>query len=309
MHYADLRLRVQFRTGGRLPTFRGPTIRGALGYTLKRVVCHVRSRACAQCFLRTRCAYPLVFEGVAPANRTYLRKYPHIPQPFVLVVDGHAARDVRPDDRYEFALRLFGPAIELHPFILMALVESGRSGLGRDRLQFEVVSVDDGARELFRGGEAPETNPPNPSTIAPVSAAGPTGGRFRLRFETPVRLRTDGRLNTRPTLAAVVRAAIRRIRVLNHFYGNGALLPEDCGPLVEEAAEAACRCDRLRWMRFQRFSTRQQRTMTLGGAVGELPLERISPALAGLLHVASIVHVGKATSFGFGRITLEPGAP
>lgn len=309
MLYADLRLQLRFRTGGRLPGFRGPTIRGALGYMLKRVVCHVRDRPCAECFLRARCAYPVVFEGVAPAGRALMRKYPNIPQPFVLVLDGRTDRDVRAGDNHAFAIRLFGPAIEMHPFVLLAMIECGRTGLGRDRLEFDVVTVDDGANVLYRAAEDHEIRPPEPRRIelAPVVETG--RAKLRLRFETPVRIRTDGLVNTRPTLAPVVRAAIRRIHVLSHFYGDGPILPGDSGPLIEEAAAATCSVNTLHWVHFDRFSTRQQRTMTLGGVVGELQLEGISPALAGLLRVATITHVGKATSFGFGRITCETGEP
>ncbi len=307
--YADLRLQLRFRTGGRLPAFRGPTLRGALGYVLKRVVCHVRGRPCGECFLRARCAYPVVFEGVAPPGRAVMRKYPNIPQPFVLVLDAQNDRDVRPNDEYAFTIRLFGPAIELHPFVLMAMIECGRTGLGRDRLAFDVVAVDDGAKVLYRAGEEHEIHPPEARRVAPVAECGNGRGGLRLRFETPVRIRTDGLLNTQPTLAPVVRAAVRRIAVLSHFYGDGPVLPENSGALIEEAAAAICAVNSLRWVHFDRFSTRQQRTMTLGGVVGELQLENISPGLAALLRVATITHVGKATSFGFGRISCDPGEP
>ncbi len=39
--HAAMHFRVRALSAGTMPPFPGPTIRGALGYTLKRVVCHV----------------------------------------------------------------------------------------------------------------------------------------------------------------------------------------------------------------------------------------------------------------------------
>ena len=221
--FADLVFDVEFLANGHLPRFRGVTLRGAFGHTLKRLVCHVNHRDCSKCLLRRRCAYPVVFEGVPPENRQILRKYPNVPQPFVIWVDRGNPTVVAAGDRYRFGLRLFGSAIEFYPYVAFAVMEMGGRGIGRDRIPFRVEYIFDGQKMLHREGAVGELHQPHVQSIGgPFVADGPTGRVVLIRFMTPVRLRTEGKMDHSPDLAAVVRTALRRLRVLTYFYGNGA---------------------------------------------------------------------------------------
>lgn len=303
--YADLQMGICFRTRGRLPAYRGTTLRGALGYCLKHVVCHVGKRSCDTCFLRSRCAYPAVFEGLAPLGRTVMTKYPYVPQPFVLEIGDREPTEIAPGVEYQFAVRLFGPAIEFYPYVVLALMEAGQQGLGRDRVQFEVRFVDDGERRIFCATNQAEILPPAVRRL-PVAAEGTRDrGIMRMNCVTPLRIRTDGRVNTTPDLAAVIRNAVRRLRMLTHFYGDGDGFSEDVGLLLAAAARANVIERALRCVAIERYSTRQRRAMSLTGTVGHLIFETDSEALKTLLRQAVICHVGKATSFGFGRIELK----
>jgi hypothetical protein len=67
--HSEVVIEVAFTGAGRLPPFRGATVRGGLGYQLKKTVCHVHNNSCSECIMRQRCAYSYVFEGVAPPDR------------------------------------------------------------------------------------------------------------------------------------------------------------------------------------------------------------------------------------------------
>jgi hypothetical protein len=75
--YVELGFMARLKSPGWfLPPFLGATLRGALGYILKQTVCQVDHGDCDRCLLKTACAYPIIFEGVPPAERTVMRKYP-----------------------------------------------------------------------------------------------------------------------------------------------------------------------------------------------------------------------------------------
>jgi hypothetical protein len=302
----DLVFQIQFRGAGTLPSYRGVTLRGAFGHVLKQVVCHIHHSDCSRCILRTRCAYPAVFEGVPPPDRTFMRKYPFIPQPFVLRVQLNEPRVVRSDDPYEFGIRLFGPAIEFAPYVVFAVMEMGRRGIGRDRIPFDVISITDGFSRIYRHGAEGNLAMPRPQLVDVISPG--TGGRpveLTVQFLTPVRLRIEGSTNREPDLVAVLKAALRRLRVLSHFYGDAEVAPNNTGHLFASAAEAATVDSELRLHEIPRYSTRQRRQMLIEGYVGHAHYMLSDSALLPVLMAGQECHIGKATSFGLGRIACE----
>lgn len=302
LRFADLNFDAQFRSDGILPSFRGTTLRGAFGFMLKKTMCHITGQRCQDCILQTRCAYPVVFEGVPPEDRTFMRKYAAIPQPLVLNVDCPTPTAVRAGQPLRFGVRLLGPAADLFPFVVYAVLRMGEAGLGRDRVPFEIRSVSDGLEEVYQKGDhgirAPRVRcvgiqgKPCPAT------------RVRLQMHTPLRVRVDGHLTPTLSVQALLRAAIRRFRILTYFYGQPDG-PSDLSSLFAQADAARIVEDHLGWMDLCRFSSRQREPMKLGGVVGHLVLDLPPGQLLEWFRVAEAVHLGKATSFGFGRIACE----
>lgn len=60
----------------------GVTLRGALGLTLRRLVCHDLALDCAGCDLRASCAYPALFDPGARDDAPRSDASP-IPRPLV----------------------------------------------------------------------------------------------------------------------------------------------------------------------------------------------------------------------------------
>ena len=55
----------------------------------------------------------------------------------------------------------------------------------------------------------------------------------------------------------------------------------------------------------KRFSNRKESAMFLKGIVGEIDLADISDEMLELLLAGELIHIGKNTSFGFGRFILK----
>ncbi len=52
----------RFTSKARLPDYLGSTLRGALGWALKKTSCALRRQQCPTCLLREQCAYAWIFE-------------------------------------------------------------------------------------------------------------------------------------------------------------------------------------------------------------------------------------------------------
>lgn len=74
---------------------------------------------------------------------------------------------------------------------------------------------------------------------------------------------------------------------------------------LAEAAEGVALASHLTWRDWARYSNRQDRRMSLGGVVGEIRLSNVPFAFTALAACATLAHVGKNSTFGLGRVSLE----
>ncbi|MCB9852816.1 MAG: CRISPR system precrRNA processing endoribonuclease RAMP protein Cas6 [Phycisphaerales bacterium] len=235
-----------------------------------------------------------------------MRKYPSIPQPMVVRVSDLDPRKLNVDETLDFGFRLFGGAIDFFPYLVYSVARIGEMGLGADDFRFEILSVSDGDKVIYQPDQRDQLLEPlrrqiyvveEPETHAPSDLS--------LRLLTPLRLRSNGRINQSPTLIEILKAALRRLRIMSHFYGDKELCPENVGALLDEASSATPIHQNLRAISVHRTSTRQNRKMALNAVVGSVDYQLASTRLVPWLRAASECHIGKAASFGFGRVVCE----
>ncbi|MFH0946525.1 MAG: CRISPR system precrRNA processing endoribonuclease RAMP protein Cas6 [Planctomycetota bacterium] len=154
-------------------------------------------------------------------------------------------------------------------------------------------------------GDPPALVRSHQEAVCPVSSCLPAPGleRLELRFDTPLRLLRNGRLEEEVPFHVLVRALLRRASSLLEFH-EGIDLDLDFKGLIEEAERVEqIRSDLTRTDRV-RFSARQQRTMNLVGVRGSVAysgqLDRFRPLLA----LGLALGVGKGTTFGLGRMRM-----
>ncbi|GGG15801.1 hypothetical protein GCM10010964_00120 [Caldovatus sediminis] len=263
----------------------GSAWRGAFGHALKRMVCAMRLRPCEGCPLAGVCIHPAFFgaDSAAEAGR-----------PYILCPD-RAPRDglIRPGQAFRVRLTLLPSAESAAAYAVRALLEAAAAGVSARRVPLDCRAIADAGtgQPIDPGGSLP---PPEAIHCPPPPA------RVRLRMTTPLRIRLGGDLLTGRTLLPghLVGAALRRLRILG--------LP--ASPALADAARAEAATlrfeqPRLGWVETTRFSSRQNSAMQMGGIVGEalLDLERARHVWP-LLWAASVLHLGKGASMGFGRI-------
>jgi len=118
-------------TEARLPGYLGSTLRGSLGWALKKTSCALRRRQCDECLLREQCAYAWTFETQsykAGDGRMVTR-----PHPFVLQPGENTEGERQPGETFSFSLLLIDRAVDLLPQIVYSVQLMGESGIGSGR--------------------------------------------------------------------------------------------------------------------------------------------------------------------------------
>lgn len=302
MHVLELRFFAEL-DGQRndLPPFLGATLRGALGYLLKEAVCQVKNTPCQACYLKNVCPYVAVFEGQAPEGRDILKKYPNIPQPFVLVLPSTLSVDCSPT-HLEWGVRLFGPAIRNWPYIVHAFRMIGERGLGSKKVKYQLAYITDAhsGKQIWD----PNTDTWNEPEICELngSAASTFDSEvsvIKWTFHTPVNIKTTGEVSG----IDIVLSGYRRHKIIQHFYGQNQSAVSDREFIDSNKFQTVNAA--LRPFRLNRFSGRQQQQMSLHGLVGEITIAGPWAATGSWIHQIPVLHLGKSTSFGFGKVTWE----
>jgi hypothetical protein len=309
-----LRLRHRLRAVGRaeLPPFKGSLLRGAFGHALRRSVCLMGpEQPCATCRLRQVCAYTRLFETFLEGEPPpFLRGLETSPRPYVFE-PGTEARVFEPGDPLEFDLLLFGQALDLQAYALLAVERMAAAGLGRQRFPFELARVEaqepSGSwRTVLDNGRPAGSGPSGSSALGPcLPPAELQATRARLHFLTPTRLKVNHRLAPAVDFRSLLFLLLRRTLEIAHCHVPGAQPDWNLRPLLQQADAVRVADSRLTWRDLERYSNRQKQKTPLGGFTGTLDLEGDLAPFAAPLRTAEVLHVGKGATFGLGRVRVE----
>lgn len=303
------RLRLEPRGTLEMPARnKGNVIRGGLGSTFRRLVCHAGCREPEICELRAVCPYVAVFNPFVPAGSEKISKNRDIPRPFVIKPPLETKQAYGSNEVLSFDLVVVGKAVDYLPYFIVTFKELSRVGLGRGRTPCELVSVESismngGAGAVFdRADNMVRPAADNISWQDLVNGASPT--LLKLNFLTPTSLRANGRIVRRPTFSDVIRRLRDRISALSYFY-CGEALNVDFKGLGEDAAKVAVAKDNTHWVESSRYSRRREVAHDLSGFIGTVLFEgEIGPFLP-YLTLGEYLHVGKNAVFGNGWFRIE----
>ncbi|MCG2749687.1 MAG: CRISPR system precrRNA processing endoribonuclease RAMP protein Cas6 [Desulfobulbaceae bacterium] len=302
----------RFTSPATLPAFKGSMLRGAFGHALKKVVCALRRKTCADCLLSETCVYSLIFEPHAiPADRGNNRTRTAVrPHPYVLQPPADNGRAYEKGDAFLFGLTFFGTANDFLPHIIYAVAQMGETGLGRKeengRGCFNLAAVEadgvrlyDGDKKILLQGhtlKALDLLPPPTNHVTSLT----------VKLLTPLRLKHDNRFQQTLPFHLLIRAALRRISTLEEAFGQGE--PQlDYRGLVSRAEQVVTKESDCCWVDIERYSNRQKTGMLMGGLLGTLIYEGELAEFLPLLEYCEVTHLGKQTAFGLGRILIGAG--
>jgi len=294
---------------------KGNVIRGGLGSTFRRIVCHANCREAESCELRNVCPYTAVFQPFVPEGSEKISKNRDHPRPFVIKPPLETKETYLPGERLSFDLVLVGKIKDYLPYFIVTFKELSQAGLGRNRAPVELVGVDhvgcDGTPAPVYTKEDNLVRPPS----AAISWADLCGSRnsnngaanvtrVTLRFLTPTLVRADGVVSRRPSFGPLAKRLRDRINALSYFY-CGAGLDIDFKAFGDEAEKIKTVSDLTGWVESSRYSRRREVSHDLSGFVGEVSFEGELGMFLPYLKLGEYLHVGKNAVFGNGWYRIE----
>ena len=295
--------------GGALPPYSGSAWRGAFGRALHSQSCANTALSCNRPSINCQCVYRRWY---APTREAcgMLSGQKAQPRPFVIVpsedffAPAPCARD------YSLSMTIVGSAIGDLPAVIDAIRWAAARGIGTSDSRFALLSVSQHLSadlsdnlQLWSRGRW---------TAMPVLRRSPflaedESGTVTLRLLTPLRLRHRGKYVFDPralTLRMIVTALLRRVSALTeHYCGRASSMR--VASLIENADHIALDTRGVRFERFKRYSSTQERRVKMDGLVGDC---RIGSDALGelwpLLQVGQWLHAGKGCTLGLGRIQV-----
>jgi len=324
-----LDLTVEALTPVELNEHQGAALRGALFEALRGqergpwsgFCAQKHLPSCAACSLAAACPVAALVSTLDPAAE----RGRDLPRPYVIDPPLDGRTRLAAGERLTFGLTLFARALQLFPYVILALKAWEQVGLGkrvesigwrRGRVRLvQAVAVNPltGARqEVLRPGETLVQVPDIPVTEAQVRVVAEQlpATRLALQFQTPTRLIEQGRLLKAPDFRPLFHRLWQRIEELRRTFGEGS------DPMPEEAEAEKYRLvglaqgvhlaeDGTRWVELESYSTRQRRPTPIGGLVGRAVYEGdLTPFLPWLVW-GCFTHVGKDAVKGNGAYAIH----
>lgn len=310
MKYGCYNFKCTFESEAVLPLYKGSIFRGMFGKALRDVICVLRTQKCIECLLQKTCTYVSIFETQLIPSKTKFSPYP--PHPFVLEPPLETKTKYKKGDKFELKLKIFGEHNQKIPYFIYTIKQIGEVGIGK-KLEKEmgkfridavykndVLIYEDSTGILIANPEVQELY---------LDSTHSTGfdnniNSLEVIFLTPLRVKYRNQLVDNLEFHIFVRAMLRRISDLfSHF--DTAEPNLDFKALIKAAEEVTIHSSSIRWYDWERHSSRQKRSMKLGGIIGSIiyhgPISNFLP----LLSFCEKTHIGKQTTFGLGQFTYR----
>lgn len=303
IRYIKLHITAAMLEGTRLPADKVSALRGGMGEMLLRANC-VRDRDCAKCDFAADCIVQHTMyskSGISPRFVTTKDSVGYI------LECADYKEEFYEGDPLHFNLILFGKAIAYFNQYMQAFFALGRAGIGKNHSRFQIMSVTNSKKQRLLEGNSIYMRHYRIQTLQEyvkyrMGQLWEEGCENTIQFQTPLTLKYHDAFLWEFHMEALWNAVRRRIYMLECYEGitddiyqcgilDGLAMPE----LVQQAHET---------VRVRRYSSTQDRKMVLSGirgyaVVGAIPEEMLAVLLAG-----ELTHIGKNTSFGFGKYRI-----
>ena len=301
IRYVKLHFTVMFPQDSILPKSKASALRGGMGEMLLRANC-ISDRNCDNCDFYKECI----------VQRTMYSQFENKPD---FITTGDSVGYVMECENYEeefpagstlkFNLILFGKTIVYFNQYLQALFALGQNGIGKEHAVFMIQQVTNTRGQAILDGNNVYMKYYQVERLQDYVA-------YRMEqiansmlpqkmiFHTPLTQKFGGEFLQEFEMRAITKAIQRRLYMLAAFEEIDA---EEMYRM--ELNEPEILAQEARTIHVQRYSTRQDSKMYLKGIKGKIEIEEFEAELLPLFLAGELIHIGKNTSFGFGRYTIR----
>ena len=301
IRYIKLHFTIQFAEDTIMPKNKVSALRGGMGEMLLRANC-IRERKCESCDFETECI----------VQRTMYSKFEKKPD---FITSGDSIGYVLECENYQeefcagetlqFNLILFGKTIVYFSQYMNAFYALGTQGVGKNYSKFYIISVTNNRKEELLINNNIYMKNYKVQTVKEYV-------EYRIKqlenkeilnilvFKTPLALKYQNELLFEFNAEAIMRAVKRRIYMLDCFeniegeeyYTKNFEIPN----IIKQESSK---------IKVKRYSSRQDSKMVLSGIEGYAEFESIDRETLCLLLAGELIHIGRNTSFGFGRYRVN----
>jgi len=314
-HFTAHRLRFECEviTPLRLNEHTGSAIRGAFFHALWNQFCmNHDAPACPACPLVATCPVAFLVSTLDEKSE----RGANVPRPYTIQPPLDGKTDYAPDETLVFGLTMYARALNLFPYVVLAIQRLEQGGLGKRvaenggrRGQFHVRRVwaenplTGESREVLRQGETMVQVPDVPITNDQISNLKSQNGHVTLELLTPLRLVDDTKLVQRIAFRPFIQRLHGRLKQLTAEYSDTPL-DFDLRPVMAQAEAVRVVNDETRWVELESYSTRLGRATPIGGLIGRVTFEGALAPFWSWLVWGQFTHVGKDAVKGNGWYRL-----
>ncbi len=301
IRYVDLTFTLTILEHTKLPRSKVSALRGGMGQMLLMQNC-IRDQNCETCDFESECI----------VRRTMYSKFEIQPKfatrgdsiGYVIECENDKEQ-FRRGDTLQFHLLLYGKTIVYFTQFFQAFFMLGQHGIGKEKSKYMISQVINESGGLVADDRKLCIQNLGIRTVAEyVEERKEVLFRQvcenRIEFQTPTTLKYMGNFLKEFNSEAIIRSAVRRIYSFDCFEGNETPMPE----FDEEELPEIIRQE-SRFVAVPRYSSTANGKMELKGICGKVILDYLSEEMLMILLAGEKLHIGKNTSFGFGKYLLR----
>lgn len=305
VRFIKLRFTLVFPEDSTLPRDKVSAIRGGMGEMLLRMNC-VRDRQCESCDFETECIVQRILYSKFEKKPDFVTTGGSVG--YVLECEDYR-ENIKAGEKLEFNLILFGKTIVYFSQLYQSLSLLGElDGIGKYHARFHISEV-----RNMEGMALVKNNMVDMNAYVihrlydyllfrKVQLGDSAEKRDAiLVFDTPLTLKYQNKFMQEFQMEPIISAIKRRIYMLNCFEET------ECNIFYQDENSSVPRINSQKHhlTGVSRYSTRKNEKMILRGIKGYAMLEGLTEEILTLLLIGELIHIGKNTSFGFGRYHLK----
>lgn len=305
VRFVKLHFTAAFCEDSILPRDKVSAIRGGMGEMLLRMNC-VRDRQCGTCDFGRECTVQRIL--YSPFDR----------KPDFVTTDGGVGyvlecenyqEHFKTGEKLDFYLILFGKTIVYFYQLYQAISMLGeQEGLGKYHARYHITGIRNTEGMPVSDGKTVDMDRYVVHMLYDYIMfrnlrRGPYAGKkdALLIFDTPLALKYQGEFIKEFQVEAILTSIRRRIYILDCFEG----IENDIFYQTENSSVPKILRQECHQASVSRYSMRKNKKMILRGIRGSVLLTEITEDVWMLLLIGELIHIGKFTSFGFGRFHLK----